>query len=145
MKVVDYFEVAEGVLPTALPLYETYVPMGFPSPAENYTATSLDITTYLIRRKATTYYIKVEGDSMYPVIQSGALLVVDRSLYPRSGDIVVALINRELMVKRIRYSEDQIYLVAENQAYPTVTITPYTDFEVQGVVTFAINQFKKFD
>ena len=87
--------------------------------------------------------MRVAGDSMINAgIFDGDLIVVDRGLDPKSGDIVVAVLNGELTVKRFRKSGSQIELVAENPKFRKITIPQEADFEVWGVVTGAYKAFK---
>src|SRR5687768_5019147 len=90
------------------------VPAGFTSPAEDYVEGRIDLNRDLIRHPLATFYIRVEGDSMEPVIRSGELLVVDRMAETRDGDIVIARIGAEFMVKRL-HTEDTgaIWLLSE--------------------------------
>jgi DNA polymerase V len=75
-----------------LPLLQYRIPAGFPSPAENYSEKSLDINDYLVRNKASTYFFRVTGDSMIGTrIHDGDMLVVDRSIKPKHGHIVLAV------------------------------------------------------
>ena len=76
---------------------------GFPSPAEQYLEPPLDLNALLVKRPAATYFVRVEGDSMINAgINPGDLLVVDRSLTPVDGDIIIASVDGEFTVKRLR-------------------------------------------
>lgn len=137
---------AEGVIkavkgPSApLPLYMDSVPAGFPSPAEDYSEENLDINDYLVQHPAATYYVRVKGDSMTGVgIHDGDLLVVDRSLKPQSGSIVLAVINGEVTVKRLICRNDRYTLQAENPAYPSIPVPDGIELMVWGVVTYVIH------
>ena len=78
------------------------IPAGFPSPADEYAESTLDLNTYLIRNKVSTFFFRVIGDSMTGAnIHDGDLLVVDRSIEPKHGHIVLAVINNEHTVKRL--------------------------------------------
>jgi DNA polymerase V len=82
----------------------------------------------------------VAGDSMKGAgIHSGDLLIVDRSLEPRDKNIVIAVINGQLTVKRIRIRRKQISLEPENDAFPIQEISQDMDFQVWGVVTNVIH------
>lgn len=85
-----------------LPLFASKIPAGFPSPADDYVEDMLDLERLLVKHPAATFYLRVSGDSMSgAAIMSGDILVVDRSLEPRDGRIVVASIDSELTVKRL--------------------------------------------
>lgn len=124
-----------------LPLFETGVKAGFPSPAEEEMSTPLNLSEHLISHPASTFFIRVVGDSMQGVgIFSGDLLIVDRSLQASNGKIIVALINGEFTVKRLIINKDSITLKAENPNYPSIQVKNDSDFTVWGVVTYVIHK-----
>ena len=128
------------------------VAAGFPSPAEQYLEPPLDLNARLVKRPAATFFVKVDGDSMIGAgIQDGDLLVVDRSLTPAHGDIIIAAVDGEFTVKRLGISEVKLpdgkkrkryRLIPENATFPTITIKPGQEFVLWGVVTACIHQFK---
>ena len=84
---------------------------GFPSPAEQYLEPPLDLNEFLIKRPAATYFVRVEGDSMIGAgIHDGDLLVVDRSLCPASGDVIIASVDGDFTVKTFRRDKDGVRL-----------------------------------
>lgn len=98
------------------------VQAGFPSPAEQYMEPPLDLNDLLVKRPTATYFVKVDGTSMTGRgIFPGDLLVVDRSLMPANGDVIVASVNGEFTVKTFRRDAKGIHLVPENPAYPVLT------------------------
>jgi DNA polymerase V len=122
------------------PLILTRVPAGFPSPADDYIEGRIDLNRDLIRHPLATFYLRVSGDSMEPIIQSGALIVVDRMLETKDGDIVIARVDSELCVKRLRIGDDgAVWLASENINYNPIVITEEMDFEVWGKVCHAIH------
>jgi DNA polymerase V len=122
-------------------LFDAAVPAGFPSPAADYEQDKLDLNKHLVSNPAATFFVKVAGDSMIGAgIHHGDLLVVDRSVEPRDKSVVIAVLNGELTVKRIRIRNRKITLEPENDGYPTQEITPDTAFEVWGVVTSVIHK-----
>ncbi len=122
------------------PFFTANVPAGFPSPADDYKEEKLDLNKHLIRNPAATYFVRVTGDSMIGAgIHSGDLLVVDRSVEPRDKKVVIANINGDLTVKRIRIKRNKISLEPENADFATQEIHPEADFEVWGVVTNVIH------
>ena len=124
----------------AIPLYGSAISAGFPSPADEYLEGKLDLNQYLIPHPLATFLVRVSGNSMIGAgIHEGDLLVVDRSLEPRDGKVVIAVINGELMVKRLRYHGKRPYLYAENPDYSPVAITEAMEFQIWGVVTTAIH------
>ena len=115
------------------------VPAGFPSPAEDYVEGRIDLNRDLIKHPLATFYIRVEGDSMEPRIQSGALIVVDRMAETKDDDVVVARIGGDFLVKKLRIERDgSIWLLSENAAYQPIQITESMDFEVWGRVMYSI-------
>jgi DNA polymerase V len=126
-----------------LPIALARVPAGFPSPAEDYLEKSLDIARYLIRRPKTTFFMRVEGDSMINAgINDGDLLVIDRAESARDKSIVVARVNEEFCVKQLRIIKSRYWLYPANDRYQPVEITEGDDAEVWGVVTHAITDLK---
>lgn len=98
------------------PLFGHKVRAGFPSPADDYVEAWLDLNELLIEHKDATFFLRASGDSMTGAgIQEGSLLVVDRALEARHGDIVIAVIDGELTVKRLEKRRGKIRLVAENR------------------------------
>ncbi len=121
-------------------LFEAKVSAGFPSPAADYEEDKLDLNKYLIKHPAATFFVRVTGDSMMGAgIHSDDLLVVDRSLEPKDKSVVIAVIDGELTVKRIRIGNKKITLEPENENYSVRQITEDTEFQVWGVVTNVIH------
>jgi DNA polymerase V len=122
------------------PIFMATVPAGFPSPAADYEEGKLDLNRHLIRNPAATFFVRVTGDSMVKAgIHNGDLLVVDRSIEPRDKNVVIAVVNGELTVKRIRIRKNGLTLEAENEAYQSQEINDEIEFEVWGVVTNVIH------
>ncbi|NTV29572.1 MAG: translesion error-prone DNA polymerase V autoproteolytic subunit [Candidatus Omnitrophica bacterium] len=125
-----------------LPLYFSRIHAGFPSPADDFIDRPLDLNEHLIHHPAATFFVKVQGDSMVDAgIHPGALLVVDRSLQARSGNIVLAVLNGEFTVKRLQKENGNVVLYPENPRYQPVTVTSGMDFEVWGVVVHVVRTF----
>ena len=124
------------------PLFMTSVSAGFPSPAESYIEGHLDLNRYLIKHPVATFYVRVSGDSMTGAgIDAGSILVVDRHVEAEDGDIVIARINDELCVKRLRVRQGRIWLMPENEKYQPIEVIESMDFEVWGRVMHAIRTF----
>lgn len=123
-----------------LPLYQSKVAAGFPSPAENDIEQTLDLNELLIQHPAATFFVRVSGSSMIKAgIHDNDILVVDRSLTPEHGKIIIAVLNGELTVKRLYRTEKKIELIAENDAYAPIPITKEMEFQIWGVVTSVIH------
>ncbi len=132
---------------------------GFPSPAEQYLEPPLDLNELLVRRPAATYFVRVEGDSMVGAgIRDGDLLVVDRSLRPADGDVIIASVDGDFTVKTLRLgngergtgngergmgNSGEIRLVAANPKYSDIVLKSGQELDYFGMVTACIHQFKK--
>ena len=127
------------------PIFIAKVPAGFPSPAGDYEEDKLDLNKHLIKNPAATFFVRVTGDSMVKAgIHDGDLLVVDRSIQPRDKNVVIAVVDGELTVKRIRIRKNhklslKLSLEAENDNYQSQEINEEMEFEVWGVVTNVIH------
>ena len=122
------------------PLFGSPVPAGFPSPADDYIERSLDLNEHLIRHPAATYFIRASGDSMTGEgIHSGDLLVVDRSNQPVDGSIVIAVLDGELTVKRLRRRNGKIALESANPKYPELFVLEESELTIWGVVSHVIH------
>lgn len=119
---------------------------GFPSPAEDYLQDSLDFNRDLIRNPEATFYGKVSGDSMMDAgINDGDIAVIDRSVEPSDGDIIVAYVNNEFTIKYLDLShkaEGYIELRPANKKYHPIRIDTFDDFRVWGVVVWTIKKWK---
>ncbi len=123
------------------PLYLSPVAAGFPSPADDFIDKSLDLNEHLVSHPAATFFVRAQGESMSGAgIASGDLLVVDRALEPKSGDVIIAAVGGELTVKRIRLRGGAVWLVPENPAFPALKVEDAMDFEVWGVVTYVVHR-----
>ena len=124
---------------------------GFPSPAEQYLEPPLDLNAKLVKRPAATFFVRVVGDSMSGEgIRDGDILVVDRSLTPANGDIIIAAVDGEFTVKTYRSTFKTgadgrrhrfVTLEPANPAYPTITVKPGQELDCFGKVTACIHQF----
>ncbi len=124
-----------------LPLFESAVSAGFPNIAEDYVDRALNLNELLIKHPAATFFVRVKGTSMINAgIHSNDILIVDRALTPTHNRIVIARIDGELTVKRIKLDKDKTILVPENDDFKPIEITSTMDFEVWGVVTCVIHQ-----
>ena len=125
-----------------LPYFDGGVSAGFPSPAEDYMHSKLDLNNLLIEHPSATYYVRVNGDSMLGAgILNGDLLIVDRSLEVTNNCIVVAYIEGEFTVKRIKKINNKMFLQPENKNHQAIEITESMDFELFGGVAHAIHHF----
>jgi len=127
-----------GVLP--LPLFNGKVAAGFPSPADDYVEKSLDLNELLVKKPAATFFVRAQGESMLGAgIHPNDILVVDRSIEPVPGKIVICALNGELTVKRLERGNGQWQLKAENPAYADIIIHEEVELVIWGVVTNVIH------
>lgn len=128
--------------PLFIAVSESRIPAGFPSPTDD-TKGQIDIAAHLVKRPESTFFMRVSGDSMTGAgIFDGDLLVVDRSLSPESGDIVIAVVNGEFTVKRLSRNRTKIELLPENPRYKKIALTEGSELEIWGVVTNSVKSFK---
>lgn len=115
---------------------------GFPSPAEQYQEPPLDLNDLLVKRPAATYFVRVEGDSMIGAgIRGGDLLVVDRSLRPSSGDVIIACVDGDFTVKTYRREKEGVRLEPANPSYPVIRLRSGQELDYFGKVTACIHRF----
>ena len=126
------------------PLFLAAVQAGFPSPADDSVEDRLDLHRHLVRNETATFFLHASGDSMEGAgIRDGDLLVVDRSLEPQSGDVVVAYVDGGFTVKELDLSERKqgiVRLLPHNKAYSPITITAEQTSIIWGVVTYCIHK-----
>jgi DNA polymerase V len=134
----------EGNL-TPIPYLLSRISAGFPSPADDYIENNLSLSELLIKNHLSTFLMKTSGDSMIDVgINDGDILVVDRSIEAKNRDIVIAILEGNLTVKRLLFkTNDLVVLKSENIAYKDIQIPELADLEIWGVVTSVIHQFIK--
>lgn len=126
--------------PLRLPLFSGKVAAGFPSPADDYVEKTLDLNELLVQRPAATFFVRAEGESMLGAgIHPNDILVVDRSLKPVPGKIVICALNGELTVKRLKQTPGAIVLAAENPAYADIAVSADQELVIWGVVTSVIH------
>jgi len=123
-----------------IPLLSSSVSAGFPSPADDYVEDNIDLNEYLIKNPFSTFFLRVKGDSMVDSgIQNDDLIVVDKSLTPKLGSIVIAMIDGEFTVKRLARKNDELYLKSENHDYPDLSFKNHYDIQIWGVVIYSIH------
>ncbi|HAU1599277.1 TPA: translesion error-prone DNA polymerase V autoproteolytic subunit [Legionella pneumophila] len=135
-EVKTYLENSHGI-----PLYSCKVRAGFPSPADDYIESYLDLNNHLIKNPASTFFLITAGDSMTDAgIQPGDMLIVDKSIEPMHGKIVIAAIDGELTVKTLSKLNGKVQLIPANKAYNPIDITETQEVVIWGVVTYVIHQ-----
>jgi DNA polymerase V len=127
-----------------IPLFSSAISAGFPSPAENYLDEAINLQQFLIKNAAATYLLRVRGNSMCDAnISEGDILIVDRSVKPGVGQIIIGLLDNEFTVKRLIKKNNQYYLQPENPAYPVIPLPDESQFQVWGVVTWCIHKINR--
>lgn len=126
------------------PLFVSPVSAGFPTDAGNDVDRSLNLNDYLIQHPQATFFVRATGSSMIGAgIHSGDILVVDRALDPKDGDIVIAVVHGEFTVKRMKKNEKGLFLQAENPQFRAIKITEEHDVRIWGVVTYSIHSLRR--
>ena len=124
-----------------IPLMYPNVSAGFPSPADDFFQERLDLNTHLIKHPASTFFVKVEGESMINAgIHPDDILIVDRSIKAAENKIVVASINGELVVKRLERKKGKLYLKPENSKFESIPVNEESDLRIWGVVIYSIHK-----
>ena len=127
----------------SIPLFTECVAAGFPSPAQDYVEGSLDLNELCVQHPAATFFVRVHGDSMTDAgIYPNDVLVVDRSVAARDGDIVIASVDGEFTVKELRFKPAP-RLVPRNPAYAAIEVAEDGELEVFGVVTSVVRQLSR--
>lgn len=127
-----------------VPFADMGIRAGFPSPAQDYLEIAIDLNKELIKHPASTFFGRVNGDSMKDAgINDGDILVIDKSLEPKDGDMVVCFVDGEFTAKYIKVKKDIIWLVPANEAYPPIKITKENDFLIWGIVTYSIKKHQR--
>lgn len=125
---------------TTTSLFLSKVAAGLPAIADDTLDDTIDLHSYCIPSPETSFLLRVSGSSMQGAgIHDGDLLVVDRAIPAKDGKIVIAALDGELTVKRLRRKGQRVMLVPENPDYPTIAVGPEQDFSVWGVVTFVVH------
>ena len=124
-------------------LVEQGISAGFPSPADDFKEFRISLDKELVKNKEATFYARVSGDSMIGAgLDDGDLLVIDRSLSPENGKIVICLIDGEFTVKRIKKEKGTFYLMPENKKYKSIEINEDNELIIWGVVQYVIKKIK---
>jgi len=127
-----------------LPFASEGIRAGFPSPAQDFMDTAIDLNKELIRNPASTFYGRVSGDSMRDEgLEDGDILIVDKSLEPRNGDTAVCFIDGDFTLKYIRIEKEEVWLVPANPAYQAIKITGENNFMIWGIVTYSIRTHRR--
>ena len=125
-----------------IPLLNDSVSAGFPSPADDYKEENIDLNEHLISNPFSTFFLRVRGDSMINAgIKDKDLIIVDKSLTAKPGNIIIAMIDGEFTIKRLSIKNNELYLKAENHNYPDFRFKNHIDVQIWGVVIYSIHSY----
>lgn len=125
-----------------LPYFDSGISAGFPSPAQDFSELRIDLNIEFIKNRDTTFILKVKGHSMKNAgIFDGDFIIVDKSLEPQNGKIAVCQIDGEFTVKRIKIERRVVWLIAENEDYAPIKVTPENELIIWGIVVHSIRSF----
>ncbi|MDO8072964.1 translesion error-prone DNA polymerase V autoproteolytic subunit [Janthinobacterium sp. SUN176] len=137
------FPLAQYPIPSARPEISHRISAGFPSPAADYTEDGLDLNALLVQHKAASFFFTVEGDSMRDAgILDGDKVVVDRSVAPLHGHIVIAVIDAEYTLKRLYCQRGRVELRPDNPAYKSICLAEGSELQIWGVVTGVVRKLR---
>lgn len=140
---IQFIGVSEVRSRLELPLFVSKVSAGFPSPAQDYVEQTLDLNELCIKRPAATFFVRVDGDSMIDAgIFSNDILIVDRSIKPAHGDVVVAQVNGEFTVKELCL-RPTLMLVPRNTSFEPISFADDSELQIFGVVTNVLRQMNR--
>ena len=141
---IEFIRVSEVRSRLELPLFISKVSAGFPSPAQDYVEQTLDLNELCIKRPAATFFVRVDGDSMIDAgIFSNDILIVDRSVKPAHGDVVVAQVNGEFTVKELCL-RPILMLVPRNKSFEPISFADESELQIFGVVTNVLRQMNRW-
>jgi DNA polymerase V len=114
---------------------------GFGAASDDHAERGVDLNEQLIRNKPATFFMRVNGEAMIGAgIFDGDMVIVDRSIKPTSGKIVIAVLNGDMLIRRFEREFNKIRLVPETKKLAPIDIDPYAEFTVWGVVTYVIHE-----
>jgi DNA polymerase V len=115
---------------------------GFGAPTDDYMDKGVDLNEQLIRNKPATFFMRVQGNSMVNAsIHDGDIVIVDRSIKPQSGKVIIAVVDGEMLIRRFEKTINKVRLIPETPKLSPMEISDYADFSIWGVVTYVIKQF----
>lgn len=124
-----------------LPYADEGIRAGFPSPAQDYLESSIDLNKELVKHPASTFFGRVRGDSMQDAgVNDGDILVIDKSLPPQNGDMAVCFIDGDFTLKYVKIDRDVIWLLPANPAYRPIKVTAANNFIIWGIVLYSIKK-----
>ncbi|WP_082106776.1 LexA family protein [Kordia zhangzhouensis] len=138
-KLLTFYKTRQGN--TQLEFVEAGISAGFPSPADDFRNKRISLDEELVKDKQSTYYARVNGESMIGAgLDHDDLLVIDKSISPKDGKIAVCYVDGEFTVKRLKITNDCIYLMPANDKYKPIKITKDKQLLIWGIVTYVIKK-----
>ena len=141
MEVIEIigYQTADGNY-AKMPLFTMSVSAGIPVPTDNQVEKEIDLNEFLVDHPAATFFARVNGDSLsHYGIRNGDMMIVDTSVEPADGKVVLAAMNGELTVKIYRVVAGDVYLEAQNNRFLPLKIEPYVEYNILGTVTKIIH------
>ncbi|MBK7124134.1 MAG: translesion error-prone DNA polymerase V autoproteolytic subunit [Chitinophagaceae bacterium] len=112
---------------------------GFGAAADDYMERGIDLNEQLIRNKPATYFMRVSGSSMINAcIHDGDIVIVDRSIKPASGKIVIAVVDGEMLIRRLEKTLNRVRLIPETPKLSPIEVSEFSDLVIWGVVSYII-------
>lgn len=140
-KIIEFYEIDTNN-ELSIPLVDGGISAGFPSPAQDFLDSAIDLNKELIKNPASTFYARVNGQSMEDMgIDSGDLVIIDKSLIPQNGKIAVCFLDGEFTMKKIKFEKDCCWLVPANKNFSPIKVTNDNDFIIWGIVIHVIKSF----
>ena len=140
--VIDIFK-ADTKSSVELPFVDEGIRAGFPSPAQDYLDLSIDLNNELIKHPSTTFYGRVKGDSLIEAdIHEGDILIIDKSLEPREGDLAVCCVDGEFTLKYIKIEQDVVWLIPANKDFQPIKLTAGNEIVIWGIFTYSIKKHR---
>lgn len=138
---LEFFS-AETELKLTIPIVDGGISAGFPSPAQDFLDLSIDLNKELIKNPSSTFYARVNGQSMEDMgIDSGDLVIIDKSLTPKNGKIAVCFLDGEFTMKKIKIEKNCCWLIPANKNFKPIKVTEDNDFVIWGIVLHVIKSF----
>ena len=136
---VSIYAILENAPLLEIPFAASTISAGFPSPANDYIETRIDLNQELIKNPSSTFFARVSGFSMKNIgIEENDILIIDKSLTLKNNSVAVCCLDGEFTLKRISIKKDAIWLIPENDDFKPIIVTKDNDFIIWGIVTFVI-------
>lgn len=136
------FYTAQTDTKLSIPLVDEGISAGFPSPAQDFLDLAIDLNKELIQNPSSTFYARVNGQSMQDMgIDSGDLVIIDKSLPPKNGKIAVCFLDGEFTMKKIKLEKSCCWLIPANKDFKPIKVTKDNDFIIWGIVLHVIKSF----